>query len=328
MCPIRLKKPQNKRHGNGFTILEVLVATTVLTLLLAIMLAVMNQTSSTVMCASAKIDAFATARSTFDIIVGKLSQATLNTYWDYDDPSLPRHYLRKSDLQFLTRANTQYPGYGQEIFFQVPESYSSNANYQGTEGILNACGYFVRYSNDDNFRPGVVNNKRWRYRLMEAIQPTEEMQVFRLAANDDTAWATNISMTNAIPLCENVIALIVWPRLSAGADVTGTQLTSNYQYDSQKNANSYPQPITANQLPPTVQVTLVVIDDASAVRLDTHSDTPPQVIYNALQNKFTDVTKYQQDLSSLASILTTHRIKYQIRNISVVLQESKWSSTP
>jgi uncharacterized protein (TIGR02599 family) len=131
------------------------------------------------------------------------------------------------------------------------------------------------------------------------------------------------------PLAENVIALIVWPRLSDVDDPTGTKLSSDYQYDSQKNALTTPQPLTANQLPPTLQVTLIVISEASAVRLDTGSATPPTVIENALKNgtqsRFTDPTQYNTDLNAVSSALAASHISFDILSTSIPMKESKWS---
>ncbi len=269
------------RPGKGFTILEMLVATTVLVLLLTLIMSVLNQTTSTIRQSTAQADAFTAARSAFDLVTRHLSQAILSPYWDYDSPTSPTRYLRQSDLHFVVRPNTQDAGYGQEVFFQAPDGFSRSASYQSASGLLNACGYRVVYGNDDTFRAASSSAPRWRYRLMQSLQPAEGLQVFDNKSVSNPPWIQS-ALTTELPVAENIIAMIVWPRLSTGDDPNGTSLTSNYQYNSRENATAKPQPSTANQLPPNVQVTLVAISEAAAARLDTRSSSAPSEIQSAL----------------------------------------------
>lgn len=328
----------NGRHCDaGFSMIEILVATTVLALLLVVLLSVTNQTTSTVKKASFKIEAFASARAAQDLVTQHLSQATLNTYWDYYNAQgatrtvantasfIPKKFGRASDLQFVVTQNTQTSATsGQEIYFQAPEAFSNDQKYRSTQGLLNTCGYFVRYGNDNNFRPPVVTSDRYRYRLMQAVEPTELFRIFQNAGSP-ASWITSLT-THESRVADNVIAMIVWPRLPQLEDALGTQLTSNYSYDSKnyQGATGF-QLITANQLPPTVQLTFIVIDESSANRIDTHSSTPPSVISSALNGKFINVTRYQQDLDAVSSALSANHINSRILTATVVLRESKWS---
>lgn len=324
-----------------------LAAATVLVILMGILVAVMNSVSKTVRSASSKIDAFAAARAGFNLLNQKLSQATLNTYWDYDNPLDPTVYRRQSDLQFLILANSQNPNYGQEVYFPSPQSYSENGNLRATSGLLNACAFFVKYGSDQNFRPASEHGSpRYRYRLMQALLPTEKFAAYNAsppATNDKStletywnnywnakAWISQISNASAssyaTPLADNVIALIVWPRLSKADDSAGTQLSDNYLYDSKSGQFDTPsQKITANQLPPMIQVTMIMISEASAARLNMQG-TPPPEIEEALQNKFTDVLKYKQDLEEVERSLAAEHIEYNTFTSTVPLRESKWSS--
>lgn len=337
----RTSRFSGRKHA--FSLVEMMVAVVVLAILLGIIAAITSTVGKTVRWTSAKIDAFASSRSAFDLMGRKLSTATLNSYWDYDDPLNPSLYRRESNLHFLVRQNRQNSGYGQEIYFTAPESYSVDAGVQSLSDLLNACGFFVEYGNNDGFRPGTVTKERWRYRLMQGLQPTENLMIYNASPPattvkadiqsywttywNDREWITDISPdgTAVAPLADNVIALIVWPRLSAGEDPDGLRLTEDYQYDSKSDQFLVPQPVTANQLPPTVQVTLVTISEASAVRLDTKSNTPPAAIENALSGKFTDPAKHEDDLEAMADSLTAARVEFQIFNTSITLRESKWS---
>jgi len=319
-----------------------MAAATVLVILLGILVAVMNSVSKTVRSGSSKIDAYAATRAAFSLLGQKVSQATLNTYWEYDNPTAPTVYRRQSDLQFLVIQNTQKSGYGQEIYFPSPQAYSSDTTLRSTEGLLNACSFFVRYDSDQNFRPSTQQGPlRYRYRLMQALQPTENFAVYKSGLDATAteaqwtaywtahAWTTDISNTSTAqfitPLADNVIAMIIWPRLTLADDEAGTLLASHYIYDSKDGQYSKPQKNIANQLPPTLHVTLVTISEASAAALNMGS-TPPTVIESALNNKFTDVTQYQQDLVDLASKLDSNKIDYTILNTTVILRESKWST--
>lgn len=308
----------------AFSILEMLVAMTILALLLGLMVSVLNQTTSTIQRSTAQADAFAGARSAFDSLAKRLSQASLNTYWDYDNAATPTRYLRQSDLHFLIRQNTQNPGCGQELFFQAPETYSDNSAYQSASGLFNACGYRIRYGSDDAFRPATSSSSKWRYRLMQSLQPAENLQVYQNKIENDPPWVQSASATE-LPVADNIIAMIIWPRLPTGEDPNGNTLSQDYLYNSRKDGSSDPQPSTANQLPPVVQVTIVAISEASAVRLDTMSATAPTPIADALAGKFTKVSEYQKDLDDFSHALTQKNIAHQIFTTAVVMRESKWS---
>jgi uncharacterized protein (TIGR02599 family) len=319
----------------GFSLVEILAAVGVLFLLLTLLLTVTNSVSTTVRRTSATIDAFAVSRSAFDLMNQKLSLATLNTYWDYDNIADPTVYRRNSDLHFLVQQNTQNAGYGQEIYFQSPESFASTTGLNATAGLLNAGGFFVQYGSNKDFRPAGLTNveERYRYRLMHGIQPTEELGVY--GATTGSAWTADISngggtlKKKVAPIADNVIALILWPRLAATDDPDGTRIAADgtsYKYDSRLDALTVPQPLWANQLPPTVQVTIITISEASASRLDTRSATAPSIIEGALNGKFQSVAQYESDLAEVSRVLSENHIEFHVANTSVPLRESKWST--
>jgi uncharacterized protein (TIGR02599 family) len=330
----------------AFTLVELIVAISVLALLMAIILTITNSVTKTVRWNNAKLESFASARTAFDLISSKLATATLNTYWEYDNPLNPTKYLRQSDLHFIIRQNQQAAGYGQEIYFQSPESFSDDPSIRSTQGLLNSCSFFVQYCNNQSLMPVALQSgatSSWRYRLMQGNESTNKFLVYAdtYVANQDkgsasitpTDWieainnggTAEIKQPYVTPIADNVIALIFWPRLSVGQDPDGTSLTADYSYDSRKNVFSNPQPLQANQLPPTIQVTIVTISEASAKRLDTKSSTPPAIIENALRNKFTNVAQFGSDINDLEKNLNDNHIEYQIYNTSITMRESKWS---
>jgi len=318
----------------AFSLIEILVATAVLAILLGLIMTILNSVSTTVRHTSAKVDAFASARAAFTLLSQRLSQATLNTYWAYDQPppQTPTAYLRQSDLQFTVVPNTKMTGYGQEAYFHTPQSYSDDNNLRTTEGLLNATSFFVQFGSNDSFRPNNLSDKKYRYRLMQGLQPTERLSTFKdpVSTTGVPAWASEISNTTSSsafvsPLADNVIAVIAWPRLSPHDDPTGEKLTEDYSYDSKKDATDVPQPPTANQLPPMVQLTMVVISEASAARLDKQSSSPPAEIEGALRGKFNDVATYKTDLDALQKQLTDVNVEFEVFTTTVPLSGSKWS---
>src|SRR5450631_596645 len=145
------KTPKSNRFRDSFSLVELMVAMTVLVLLLTIIGAVTQSTSNAVHKASGKLTTYAAARAGFDIMNEKLAQATLNTFMDYYDISgslqtnsatfVPVMYGRVSNLQFVIRQNSNpvtawntagsasATGYGQEVYFQCPEAYSTTPVY-------------------------------------------------------------------------------------------------------------------------------------------------------------------------------------------------------
>lgn len=96
-----MKMPRARRDSTAFTLIEVLVAATILVVMVGFMIVVMDQTTRIWSGSSAKVEQFREARSAFERVTTRLSQATLNTYWDYDSATKPTRYLRQSELRFI-----------------------------------------------------------------------------------------------------------------------------------------------------------------------------------------------------------------------------------
>ncbi len=312
-------------RGKAFTILELLVATAVLSLIMVVMLSLITQTSSVWRSSSARIEAFQSARRGFETLTRSLEQATLNTYWDYDNPNDPKAYRRKSELHFLVAdAGTDglpgTPGTGQAIFFQAPANRTTSTNYDGLTGLINACGFFVQYGSDSTWLPAHVGTgqARERFRLMQWMQATESLAVYENATSH--AWVSPAA-ADVVPVADNVIALIIWPKEEGSP---ASPVLNSYSYDSRLNATNAPQPATANQLPPLVKVALVAIDETSAARLGSDLQT---TITACTAGLFTDppAEHFSTDLQKLEENLAKNSITYRSFVTSVPLREAKWS---
>ena len=321
-----MRRPYFYNSRAGFTILEVMVASAVFVLLLGLLMSTISQTSTVTRRATEKVSAFQGARSAFELLTSKLSQATMNSYWDYDSPTTPTKYIRKSELHFVVGPAGEDPlpgtsGTGQAVFFQAPGGASENPTYSGMENLLNAYGYYIQYEQEDELPFRTSSTLKYRYRLMQAIVDTEDLQVY--SSNEITGkdW---IKDYNSAVLAENIVYMAIWPRKTASEDSTGATLTSNFSCNSRNGASNNPQPETANQLPPTMQVTMVAIDETSAARFCTTS-TPPTQISGALAGLFqvSNTTDFDLDLDKLTTSLAQNNIPFRVFTSIVPMRESK-----
>lgn len=314
--------------------------------MLVAMLSMTDQVQKTYRSTLGKAEQFREARVAFESIARRLSQATLNTYWDYDSPTSPTRYLRQSELRFKCgRASGMLPSgttsTTHSVFFQAPFGFTSNStSYGGMESMLNTWGYFIEFGSDSALRPAPVNTagvpEKYRFRLYEMMEPSEDLSVYKYTSGNATynglTWFQDplgrTSRSSRV-LAENIVALIFLPR-----DPANAALTTDYQYDSSPDGSTTTQTWSEHQLPPYIQVTMVAIDEASARRLDAGT-TPPLDFANdpALKDLFTsvgDLTNeanpgYAQDLKKLRDKLAAMKINYRIFTSNVSVSGAKWN---
>jgi uncharacterized protein (TIGR02599 family) len=295
------------RKGRAaFTLVEVLVSMTILIILLLVSAQVIGTVQSTWTKSNARVSQFREARIAFDIITRNLSQATLNSYVDYDNSYLadsvttvsntaPENYLRKSDLRFVCRpaANLLQQGAsaanspGHAVFFQAPLGVAHDPSYVGLDRLLCGRGYFVQYTSDEFFRPDILppGIPRFRYRLMEFSPPAEKNLIYPATtaaptgANTSIAWyeqagvemdtnATTINQNLTRPIADNIVALIVAPQVEVPGAGAGNQFESVFNYDSVDDTDPSPtRQGNQHRLPSLVKVILIAIDEGSADRL-------------------------------------------------------------
>jgi len=369
----------------AFSLIEVLVATTVIIAIMLILLSVTQQTSSIWTRTTGEIEQFRDARDAFDTLTTRISQATLNTYWDYNSATLPTAYERKSELRFISGPSGNYLGAGQNgprvthcvffhaLFGSVDSTRGvagTNSAYSGLDGLLNVWGYFVELSSDAIFRPSFLASSanapalKYRFRLMEFRQSSEQLATYGRTSGLDpnspgnaaaigyqgTDWYETAANSSAAPcrvMADNIIALIIIPRLSKAdeqalpsglrsSNPDYSPLAPNYAYDSSLTMNPG-QPSSSAltnpkcQLPPVLQVTLVAIDEASAIRLNLNSASANVF---AVNDKFAATAQYTGDLTvnphgnnnaSLENALIAKKVNYRIFTTSVPIRAAKWS---
>jgi uncharacterized protein (TIGR02599 family) len=227
---------------------------------------------------------------------------------------------------------------GQAIFFQTPAG-ESGKTYGALNELLNACGYFVQFGSDSSAdslsgRPSFLDSEKvplkYRYRLMELSQPSEQLKIYD-PASGITDWVT-APLTKSPPLireiAENVIALIVLPKKpdweEKQDDARGVaRIGANYEYDSRTPWNGGTQPIVMNQLPPLLEVVMIAIDEVSANRLQGQSTTPPDLGVSG--GLFQKAEKLNADLATLEKSLQEKRLNYRIYQTEIPLRGSRWS---
>jgi len=324
--PLRTREPRS-----GFTLVEMMVSIVILVILMTIIFQIMQLTSSAYKQTTQGTGTMQQARVAFERMTRNLSQATLNTYYNYyyaSGQTTPSRYIRQSELQFIS-------GYGpiaggdfitavaqnakqvtHAVFFQAPLGVVSSTDataYGNLGGLLNACGYFVTYGPDPS-RPTFLSSSGFanappsenRYRLMEYLQPSENLSIYTSAAPGNTGtlpgWIsyglpTNMAASapaNVRALASNIVALIIMPEQYSSSTVgtngqahtqyissavkDGITSVSSYAYDSAYYSGATPlysdiaagttlEWRTHNQLPPLIKVIMVAIDEASGARL-------------------------------------------------------------
>lgn len=319
----------------AFTLVEVLVSMTILIILLLVSAQVIGTVQKTWTTSNARVSQFREARIAFDIITRNLSQATLNSYVDYDNSYLtagvttisttaPENYLRKSDLRFVCGPADELlqegagpaisPGHA--VFFQAPLGVAHDPNFVGLDRLLCGRGYFVQYTSDNFFRPRILPpaTPRYRYRLMEFSPPAERNLIYPAATdapignNNTTAWfaEAGVDMDNeenplnrglTRPIADNIVALVIAPQIEVAAGAGATQFESTFQYDSLTDTDISPtKQGNQHRLPSLVKVILVAIDERSADQLSQSSSPESPPFEDEISNRIKGVAS--EDLNT------------------------------
>lgn len=369
----------------GFTLIELLVATAVFLVIVGVVLQITDQTSKIWRNSSAKIQAFQEARAGFDSMTRNLAQATLNTYYDYYDANdqprtamtntsqlaafVPKTYDRVSDLHYISgqaatllAASPAVKTQTHAVFFQAPQGYS--VAYEGLDNALNACGYFLQFDDGSSVVPDFIKSApgfqpRYRFRMMEMTQSTEELAIY---GNQSSDWFVKNAAGNSRMIAENVIALVLLPKLSDRQDDPsesgkGVSIAPNYNYNTRIGLNASsdsewtgfpPDEFTAHptdggavtatrhhQLPPVVRMIMVVIDEASAARLQGGGSSVPAAINLSGTGLFTDATKLEADVQAVEDICNakpgnltgnTQKLTYRVFSTDIIMRQAKWSN--
>ena len=346
----------------AFTLMELLVALAVFSVIILIVIIPISQMSSGVRSTSAKVEAFQGVRTAIETVTRQLTSATLNTFWDYytmnaavssnyfplsTNTTLPVSYGRNSNLHFLAtnvfgmQTITNALGAGltpvtHGAFFQVMSGYSTNSSLINPPSTLNPCGFFVAYGNnpaETTLDAATGLAPKPRFRLYQWIASSETLLVNSnsgvIQAGSNYSWIAPSATNGLRPLAENVIAFVI-----RVPDTNNPDTATNYFWDSMINwPTNTSQPSQMNELPPFVIITMVAVEEAAVNRLLVGSATnSASLAAKALAGTNGDVTQlftaasnYSTDLSSLVAGLTANHVPYRVFNTTVALPGSKWS---
>lgn len=352
----------------GFTLVEILLSTAILSILMLVCVSALDQMSKSWRVSKGKVEQFREARIAFELITRNLSQATLNSYWDYyynetrsNQPpatvaATPSAYVRQSELRFRSDAASKLLGIvsnpafnpGHAVFFQAPLGASINTPSLGN--LLNARGYYLSFDSDAENRPPFVTEGglplRFRYRLMEYRPPAEKVTASAGSFSGNTVysnpdnWFQQDLKKASRPVADNIVLLILSPRVSEEAAKTGKRDVfwpapyysynsadvdnSTPQVDSIISSSSKPDQGTQHLLPPLIQVTMIAIDEPSAIRWSAKNHDQPVDIVAESGAAFTNVNAYDADLLKVKDYLTSERLNYRVFTTSVNLRNARW----
>ncbi len=151
--------------SSGFTLVELMVSMAILSLMVVLLAGMVDHVSSIWTFTRSRVEQFRQAREGFESITRRLSQATLNTYYDYADASgnlrtpdnastfVPFRYTRVSELRFVSGPNLASlatpsdpnspapPRPTHSVFFQAPLGLVGDpSSYGSLENLLNTWG--------------------------------------------------------------------------------------------------------------------------------------------------------------------------------------------
>ncbi len=352
-----MKNPIPISNKRGFTLIEVGLSMTILSVIMLVSVQVLDQTQRTWKRGMANIEQFREARMAYESITQNVRQALLNTYLAYqynngDTPTIPESrsqapqgYVRQSELQFITGQASSLLGGGQTaaalnghaMFFQARLGLSDREGYESLSKLLCGRGYFIMHGTDEAFRPAHVPDVRSRFRLWEYRPTAEENTVYTSTAGKWFQDATTGIITasesaekpaHSRPIAENIVALIISPQVTQ-QDARNKKtdpwwIAPGYTYDSTAMVNTSmnsPQG-TQHMLPPRVVVTLVAIDEASARKLaEQHPDGMPELIP---KGAFTKCQDRQTDMDALEATLRSKQLNYRVFSSTITMRNSKW----
>jgi len=342
----------------AFTLVELLVSMSVTAVLLTALVQMLAITQKTWQQTQAQSESFRAARSVFESISRQLAQATLNNYWDYNDPNNPTFYQRQSELHYVSGPSTTLftstanPVCGHAVFFQAPlgmDHLSATDRGAALEATLNSWGYYVQYESEMDDRPSflredtVTNPERKRLRLKEFRQPTENFSLFQMPAgapagsrpllhsavteNSLYYWFRSVADERSEALADNILALIIQP-MQPGEEMP----ENSYLYDSRAHQLaagelSTEEAARRHQLPPMVRLTLIAVDESSWMQWNP-DDIQVNALISEVNDKFSVPANYEEDLEELTSYLITEaKLQYRVFSTTVLIRAAKWHTS-
>jgi uncharacterized protein (TIGR02599 family) len=352
--------------GPGFTLIEMLLSITILSVVLMTTSSLLNASLGQLRIAESRNGQFREVQAAFETMCRRLETCEINPYYDYvysnnDANTVPTGYKLQSDLHFVCGPATSgtapvigsgnRPGHA--VFFHGTYGISSQKEWKGLGTLLNSWGYFLEFGSDDSMRPsflipangtGIVS-PRHRFRLKELQVPAEMMRTYALKLNSQTTrakvqeWYTTAlaETANVHTVAENIAACVIFPMVpdgsttSTGATLKPEALAPDYTYDTR--SYQYGGSASASSLAEVTRHRLPPLLRLTLVALDEVSAARLQELNGAdmpalgLEILFQDAAKYDQDIRSLEASLVGQKLNYRVFSTTVRLRNARWNGT-
>ena len=329
-----------ERASAAFSLVELLVSMTILSLMMLLvssMLGEIDEGWSQVRSGSVE---FRDARNAFETIANRLSQARIDTYWDYEmDQGLPINYRKSSHLHFVAADAEDFvptslvQASGSSVFFEAPFGMSREQDLNGLGSLLNGWGYFAGFGSDTEWQPQFARDRieeRFRFRLFEYHLPTERLNLHSEDQLTGYQWITDhLQSSNVSVLAENVILFLIHPVETTDPD-EAHELAEDYRFDSRAYDLS-PSDSNAerarHEVPPMVKMTMVAVAEADFARFqETNPNSIPPEFQIETIAPFSKSIDFEQDLQALEEHLQENRIDYRVFSTTIGLRNAKWTN--
>ena len=329
----------------------------ILAIMLVALFGVLDQSQKAWLRGQSHLSQFREGRTAFEKMTRRLAEADLRPYWDYEYPGgntsqSPDYFTRQSELHFVSGPAAATTGgipplidksgvQSHSVFFHGPFGVKEADHWTDFSSLLNGWGYFVEFGDDSRDRPPFLEGrnrikKRFRFRLMELQVPAEVLTTYssKLSQQNGVSnlyrWFRDaIADGYARPIAENVLALIISPQAQEDTLANIWDIAPEYAYDTRAFqrglSGTYAVRRSKHQLPPLLRVTMVVMDETSAIQLEERlGDQQPDF---GLDRLFQKAPQYEEDLASLEKTLQDQRVAYRVFHTVIRLRNARWSPT-
>jgi len=277
----------------------------------------------------------------------------------------PARYVRHSDLHFVTGPAVELLAgddwvVGHAAFFQGVFGYAGREAGEPAErdhlsGLVNEWGYYVRYDSDleaPSDRPSFLGEdlarypERRRFRLMEFRRPAGQLSLYQIdpastlerprvdgygSQQSLYRWFGDegVRRGSSWPVAENIIACVVSPRAPAFTGMANDHdLAPNYLYDTRRYQWAAGHSLSGrsrHQLPPTMELSLVAVTEASWLRFEERwGEAGASELRDLINGLFRDVVSYEDDLEELGEHLREVGLEHRVFHAVVALRAAKW----
>ncbi|XHR31063.1 MAG: type II secretion system protein J [Chthoniobacteraceae bacterium] len=281
----------------GFSLIEVLVATTILTLIVAMLGGVVSTVGASLRTATGRSECGLSARAIADYIQTDLKAALL-----------PLNTSDTANLQFILNSSAIPDKYkiGDALFWQAPVANDT------TFGDIAEVGYFVKWVTDDRSKPVPILCRFF-------VEPADSSSTSNYKIyQDPAAWLNQTTVDAAAPgtvdqnytglFAENVVA--IWFRCldGQGKAYAGRTFDSrNSIADSDGNVR---------RLPSSVQVSFVLLDSRASARLTAASQTILVAMANTVGDEIDATANADGTLSPAERFVSKALSDSSLRSIS------------